>query len=91
MYRRTGYNFQKKCEEKKEFFIEPFLWLSAGSIYYLSFKKNKLFRLGKKLLIINSLVILAATLFTIKTYIPGVFSIKNYKNILLKKPQVYKL
>ena len=25
MYRRTGYNFQKKCEEKKEFFIEPFL------------------------------------------------------------------
>lgn len=25
VYRRTGYNFQKKCEEKKEFFIEPFL------------------------------------------------------------------
>ena len=25
VYRRTGYNLQKKCEEKKEFFIEPFL------------------------------------------------------------------
>lgn len=73
------------------FFIEPFLWLSAGSVYYLSFKKNILFKLGNKLLIINSLVILAAILFTIISHIPGVFSIKNYKNILLKYADGYSL
>jgi len=73
------------------FFIEPFLWLSVGSIYYLSFKKDILFKLGKKLLIINSLLILASLLFTIVTYIPGIFSIKNYKNILLKYADGYSL
>jgi len=73
------------------FFIEPFLWLTVGSIFYLNSKNNLLFKISKKLVIINSIVIILVLSFTIKTFIPGIFSIKNHKNILAKYADGYNL
>ena len=73
------------------FFIEPFLWLAVGSIFYVNSKNNLLFIVCKKLVIINSIVIFVATSFTIFTFLPGIFSIKNYKNILAKYANGYSL
>jgi len=73
------------------FFIEPFLWLTVGSIFYLNSKNNLLFKISKKLVIINSIVIIIVLSFTIKTFIPGIFSIKNHKNILAKYANGYNL
>ncbi len=73
------------------FFIEPFLWLTVGSIYYLNLKKNLLFIICKKLIIINSLVIVFAISFTLMSFLPGILSIKNYKNILSKYADGYDL
>ncbi len=73
------------------FFIEPFLWLTVGSIFYLNSKNNLLFKISKKLVIINSIVIIVVLSFTIKTFIPGIFSIKNHKNILAKYANGYNL
>jgi len=73
------------------FFIEPFLWLTVGSIIYLNSKNNLLFIICKKLIIINSIVILAALSFTIVNFSPGIFSIKNHKNILAKYANGYHL
>ena len=73
------------------FFIEPFLWLTVGSIFYLNSKNNLLFKISKKLVIINSIVIILVLGFTIKTFIPGIFSIKNHKNILAKYADGYNL
>ena len=73
------------------FFIEPFLWLTVGSLFYLSSKNNFIFRTCKKIITINSIVIFIIILFTIITFIPGIFSIKNYKNILTKYANGYNL
>jgi len=73
------------------FFIEPFLWLAVGSIIYLSSKNNLLFVICKKLVIINSIIILVALLFTIVNFLPGIFSIKSHKNILGKYANGYNL
>jgi hypothetical protein len=73
------------------FFIEPFLWLTVGSILYLNSRNNLLFKISKKLVIINSIVIILVLSFTIKTFIPGIFSIKNHKNILAKYADGYHL
>ena len=73
------------------FFIEPFLWLTVGSIIYLSSKNSLLFKICKKLVIINSLIILVALSFTIINFLPGIFSIKNHKNILAKYANGYNL
>ena len=73
------------------FFIEPFLWLTVGSISYLNSKNNLLFVICKKLVIINSIVIFIALLFTIKTFVPGIFSVQSHKNILTKYANGYNL
>ena len=73
------------------FFIEPFLWLMVGSISYLGIKKNFKYFLFEKFIILNSLVILFVTFFTIYNFIPGIFSLKNYKNILTKYANGYNL
>ena len=73
------------------FFIEPFLWLTVGSIIYLNSKNNLLFIICKKLVITNSIIILVALLFTIVNFLPGIFSIKNHKNILEKYANGYNL
>jgi hypothetical protein len=73
------------------FFIEPFLWLTVGSIFYLNSKNNLLFKICKKLVFLNSTVIIVALFFTIKTFVPGIASIKNHKNILAKYANGYSL
>ena len=73
------------------FFIEPFLWLITGSLYYLSSNKNLLFKLSQKLIIVNSLIIIVIILVTVKNFIPGIFSINNYKYILKKHADGYML
>jgi hypothetical protein len=73
------------------FFIEPFLWLTVGSLFYLSSKNNLVFRICKKIITINSIVIFIVISFTIITFIPGIFSIKNHKNILTKYANGYSL
>ena len=73
------------------FFIEPFLWLMIGSIYYLHLKNNLLLKVFKKLLIINSIVIFVAISFTIMNFLPGIFSIEGHKNILRKYSEGYQI
>ena len=73
------------------FFIEPFLWLIVGSIFYLNSNNNLLFIISKKLVIINSIIIFIAITFTVVTFLPGVFSIKNQKNIFKKYADGYNL
>ena len=73
------------------FFIEPFLWLMTGSLYYLGSHKNILFKLFQKLIVINSLIIIIIIAVTVKSFIPGIFSIHNYKNILNKYAEGYML
>ena len=73
------------------FFIEPFLWLMIGSIYYLTLRDNLLLKVFKKLLIINSIVILFVLSFTIINFLPGIFSIDNHKKILRKNSDGYQL
>ena len=73
------------------FFIEPFLWLTVGAIFYLNSKNNIILKISRKLIIINSIVIFIAIIFTVVTFIPGIFSIKNHKNILEKYANGYSL
>ena len=73
------------------FFIEPFLWLTVGAIFYLNSKNNIFLKISRKLIIINSIVIFIAIIFTVVTFIPGIFSIKNHKNILEKYANGYSL
>ena len=73
------------------FFIEPFLWLTVGSIIYLSSKNNLLFIICKKLVIINSIIILVALLYTIVNFLPLIFFINKNKNILEKYANGYNL
>jgi hypothetical protein len=73
------------------FFIEPFLWLMTGSLYYLGSNKNLLFKLFQKFIIINSLIIILIISVTVKNFLPGIFSIQNYKNVLNKYAEGYML
>jgi hypothetical protein len=73
------------------FFIEPFLWLITGSLYYLGSNKNLLFKIFQKFIIINSLIIIIIISITVKNFIPGIFSIHNYKNVLNKYAEGYML
>lgn len=73
------------------FFIEPFLWLTVGAIFYLNTRNNILFKISKSLIIINSILILFVIIFTNITFLPGIFSIKNHKNILEKYANGYTL
>lgn len=73
------------------FFIEPFLWLMTGSLYYLGSNKNLLFKLFQKFIIINSLIIILIISVTVKNFLPGIFSIENYKNTLNKYAEGYML
>ena len=73
------------------FFIEPFLWLMTGSIYYLSSKNNLVFKIFKKLIIINSVAIVSIIFYTVINFLPGIFSVEKYKNILRKYGEGYLL
>lgn len=73
------------------FFVEPFLWLMTGSLYYISSKNNLIFKVSKKLIIINSIIILLIIYFTILNFLPGIFSVEKYKNILRKYADGYSL
>jgi hypothetical protein len=73
------------------FFIEPFLWLMTGSIYYIGSKNNLIFKTFKKLLIINSIVMIFFIFYTVINFLPGVFSVEKYKNILRKYGEGYLL
>ena len=73
------------------FFIEPFLWLMTGSLYYIGSNKNLLFKLFQKFIIINSLIITLIISVTVKNFLPGIFSIENYKNTLNKYAEGYML
>jgi hypothetical protein len=73
------------------FFIEPFLWLMTGSLYYIGSNKNLLFKLFQKFIIINSLIIILIISVTVKNFLPGIFSIENYKNTLNKYAEGYML
>ena len=73
------------------FFIEPFLWLLTGSLYYIGLKKTYLLEVSRKFLTINSIAIIIVMIFAIKDFLPGVFSIEQYKNILRKYGEGYAL
>ena len=73
------------------FFIEPFLWLMTGSIYYLSSKNNLVFKIFKKLIIINSVAIVSIIFYTVINFLPGILSVEKYKNILRKYGEGYLL
>jgi hypothetical protein len=73
------------------FFIEPFLWLMTGSIYYLSSKNNLIFKICKKLIIINSIVIIFIIFYTVINFLPGILSVEKYKKILSKYSEGYSL
>lgn len=73
------------------FFIEPFLWLMTGSLYYLSSNNNLIFKFFQKAVIVNSAVIIIIIIVTIKNFSPGIVSINNYKNILNEYAEGYKL
>jgi hypothetical protein len=73
------------------FFIEPFLWLMTGSIYYLSSKNNLVFKIFKKLIIINSVAIILIIFYTVINFLPGILSVEKYKNILRKYGEGYSL
>lgn len=73
------------------FFIEPFLWLITGSLYYLNSNNNLLFKCFQKAIIINSAVIIVIIIITVKNFLPGILTINNYKNILNEYAEGYKL
>ena len=73
------------------FFIEPFLWLLTGSLYYISLNKNYLLEIFRKFLILNSVIIIVVILFTTKNFLPGIFSTDQYKNVLRKYAEGYTL
>ena len=73
------------------FFIEPFLWLMTGSLYYIGSKNNLIFKISKKLIVINSIIIISVIFFTILNFLPGIFSVEKYKNVLRKYGEGYLL
>ena len=73
------------------FFIEPFLWLMTGSIYYIGSKNNLIFKTFQKLLIINSIVIIFIIFYTVINFLPGILTVEKYRNILRKYGEGYSL
>jgi len=73
------------------FFIEPFLWLMIGSIYYFGSKNDLIFKIFKKLIIINSIIIVFIIFYTFINFLPGILSVEKYKNILRKYGEGYSL
>ncbi len=73
------------------FFIEPFLWLLTGSLYYVNQKKTYLLEICKKFLIINSIGMIIIIVISLKIFLPGIFSIEQYKNVLRKYGDGYML
>ncbi len=73
------------------FFIEPFLWLVVGSIYYLTLKNNLFLKIFKKFIIVNSIGILCIIIFTLINFLPGIFSIESQKKVLRKYSDGYNL
>ena len=73
------------------FFIEPFLWLVVGSIYYLTLKNNMFLKIFKKLIILNSIGILCIIIFTLVNFLPGIFSTESQKKVLRKYSDGYNL
>lgn len=71
------------------FFIEPFLWLMTGSLFYLSLNRNLFLKFFDKMILVNSLLIIVIISVTIKNFIPGIFSIDNHKIILRKYAEGY--
>jgi hypothetical protein len=71
------------------FFIEPFMWAIFTSLLYLNYKKNFFLRAFEKIVVVNSIGILLILLMTIYSFIPGLFSIENYKKILRKNADGY--
>jgi hypothetical protein len=63
----------------------------TGSLYYLGSNKNLFFKIFQKFIIINSLIIIIIISITVKNFIPGIFSIHNYKNVLNKYAEGYML
>jgi hypothetical protein len=73
------------------FFIEPFLWLLVGSLYYLNSKNNLTFKIFRKFIFLNSISIFVIILFTIFNFFPSFLSIDNHKKILSKYADGYNL
>jgi hypothetical protein len=73
------------------FFIEPFLWLMIGSIYYFGSKNDLIFKIFKKLIIINSIIIVFIIFYTFINFLPGILSVEKYRNILRKYAEGYSL
>ena len=73
------------------FFIEPFLWLIIGSIYYFGSKNDLIFKIFKKLIIINSIIIVFIIFYTFINFLPGILSVEKYRNILRKYGEGYLL
>ena len=73
------------------FFIEPFLWLIIGSIYYFGSKNDLIFKIFKKLIIINSIIIVFIIFYTFINFLPGILSVEKYRNILRKYGEGYSL
>ncbi len=73
------------------FFIEPFLWLLVGSLYYLNSNKNLLLKIFRSFILVNSITIFIILLFTIFNFFPSIFSIDNHKKILSKYADGYDL
>ena len=71
------------------FFIEPFLWAMFCSLLYINYYKNNLLLIFEKIVIVNSLLIVLALIFTIITFFPGIISTKNYKETLKLKADGY--
>ena len=62
-----------------------------GSIYYIGSKNNLIFKTFKKLLLINSIVIVFFIFYTVINFIPGILSVEKYKNVLRKYGEGYLL
>jgi hypothetical protein len=73
------------------FFIEPFLWLLVGSLYYLNSKNNLILKIFRKFIFVNSISIFVIILFTIFNFSPSILSINNQKKILSKYADGYDL
>jgi hypothetical protein len=63
----------------------------TGSLYYIGSKNNLIFKISKKLIVINSMIIILVIFFTILNFLPGIFSVEKYKNVLRKYGEGYLL
>ncbi len=73
------------------FFIEPFLWLLVGSLYYIYANHNLYLKFFKNFILLNSFAIIIAITITIYNFIPGILSVDQHKKILSKFADGYDL